>query len=66
MKKHFEKEGSARLASEVRWSNYRKHLIDELSKLVDKGRLNFYMEVSKDDKSGKLLREALMFHRKNA
>ena len=54
---------NGKLGSEVRWSNYRKHLIDELSKLVDKGRLNFYQEVSKNDKSGRLLREALMFHR---
>ena len=51
--------------AEVTWYNYRKHLIDELSKLVDKGRLNFYMEYAKNDKSGRLLREALDFHRKN-
>ena len=57
------KSEAGKTGAEIRWSNYRKHLIDELSKLVDKGRLNFYMVVSKDDKSGKLLREALMFHR---
>ena len=60
-KKKFE--GWGKDGAEIRWSNYRKHLIDELSKLVDKGRLNFYMEYAKNDKSGRLLREALMFHR---
>ena len=50
--------------AEIKWRNYRKHLIDELSKLIDKPRLNFYMEYSKYDYSGRLLREALMFHRK--
>lgn len=61
MSNNFKEQG--RIGAEIRWSNYRKHLIDELSKLVDKGRLNFYQEFSKDDKSGRLLREALMFHR---
>ena len=49
--------------AEVRWSNYRQHLITELSKLVTKDRLTFYQEYAKNDKSGRLLREALMFHR---
>mgnify|MGYP001581688085 FL=1 len=50
--------------AEVKWRNYRAQLIEDLSKLVDKKRLNFYMEYSKYDYSGRLLREALMFHRK--
>ena len=54
---------NGKYGAEIRWSNYRKHLIDELSKLIDKDRLNFYMEYSKNDRSGRLLREALMFHR---
>ena len=44
--------------------NYRLGLINELAKLVDKFKLNFYMEYSKHDFTGKLLREALDVERK--
>ena len=62
--KKLTKSEAGKIGAQISWSNYRKHLIDELSKLIDKGRLNFYLEYSKYDYSGKLLREALMFHRK--
>ena len=40
--------------------NYRKFLLEELSKVCTKQELNFYQEVAKKDYSGKLLREAWM------
>ena len=50
--------------AEIRWGNYRKQLLEDLSKLCTKGELNFYQEVAKNDYSGALLREALMLKRK--
>ena len=56
---------AGKLGNIERFRLYREHLIDELIKCksVDKGRLNFYQEYSKNDYTGKLLREALMVHR---
>ena len=48
-----------RHGAEIRWSNYRKHLIDELSKLCDKKELNYYMAFSNS-----ALQEALLIKRK--
>ena len=54
---------AGKLGKQIQTINYIQGLIEELSKLVDKGRLNFYMEFAKNDKSGRMLREALDFHR---
>ena len=51
---------SGKLGAEIRWSNYRKHLIDELSKLCEKGELNYYMAFSNN-----ALQEALLIKRSN-
>ena len=50
---------NGRLGAEIRWSNYRKHLIEELSKLCEKDELNYYMQFSSSS-----LRDALMIKRK--
>lgn len=43
--------------------NYKKYLIDELSKVCEKGELNFYMELAKNPKSTPALQEALLIKR---
>ena len=44
--------------AKIRWSNYRKHLIDELSALCDKNELNYYLAFSNS-----ALQEALLIKR---
>lgn len=48
----------AELGARTRWSNYKKYLIDELSKLCDKKELNYYMAFSNS-----ALQEALLIKR---
>ena len=59
--KNMKKEDSIKFGkkgAEIRWSNYRKHLIDELSKLCDKQELNYYLAFSNS-----ALQEALLIKR---
>lgn len=49
----------AQLAADVRWENYRTHLVDELRKLTTKEELDFYIHFSSQG-----LRQVLMELRK--
>ena len=59
MKTKKEKRKSAQFAADIRWENYRTHLVDELRKLTTKDELDFFLHFS-----SKGLRQVLMELRK--